>query len=890
MPQIDCFQQLDHNGRSYGYYSLQSAADALGINGLAQIPYSLRVILENMLRHQHEEGNSPDRIKAVFQGKGETYPYRPARVLLQDLLGIPLLIDFAAMRDTAKQGGIDPATVNPSIPVDFIIDHSLKVVHAGSAEARQQNEDIQFAQNDERFRFLRWCQQAFENLTVYPPDCGIMHQINIEHLARVVWLDETDNGPVLYPDTMIGTDSHTPMVNALGVVGWGVGGLDAEGAMLGLPLVYPVPDVIGIRLEGELREGVTATDLVLTITERLRAFGVVGKFVEFFGPGLNHLSLADRATISNMAPEYGATCVYFPVDQRTIDYLRMTGRDENHVELVEAYLRAQGLWRDDKNPAPVYASKITLDLGDVAPCIAGPRRPQDRVDLGKAPEAFHDIAQSYFGRPLTALKNRHTVQDRDHDLGDGDVVIAAITSCTNTSNPASLIAAGLLAKKAIAKGLQTKPWVKTSLAPGSKVVADYLQSANLQTPLDLLGFQIAGFGCTTCGGMSGPLADEIRDTIEANDLVASAVLSGNRNFEGRIHPHCRASYLASPPLVVAYALAGSLRCDLTTDSLGTDPEGNSVYLTDIWPTSNEINEAVRQHLKPEMFQRRYANILDGSEAWQALDGGNGLTFPWDEHSTYIRRPPYFDNTATAGNTGVEMAGLRPLVILGSSITTDHISPSSAILPDSAAGEYLMDRQTRENDFNSYGTRRGNFEVVARASFANIRLKNHMMGGQDGSFTKVMPEGETQRVFDAAEIYKQRDVGTIVIAGAEYGCGSSRDTAAKGPWLLGIRAVVAESFERIHRSNLVAMGILPLQFEEGTTTESLGLDGSETYALSADDMEPGVHMNANLTIHREEPPNTVIPVCVRLDTEEEVHHYRHGGILPRIYRRVAGDNL
>ncbi len=886
MPAFDCQDTLQHGGKSYRFHNIVKAARSVGVDGLSHLPYSIRILIENMLRHQGDDGCSVTEIEDLIHRRAKTYTYHPARVLLQDLLGIPLLIDFAAMRDAAAKDGVDPATVNPSIPVDFIIDHSLKIVHAGSDDARRRNEEIQFAQNDERFRFLRWCQQAFENLTVYPPDSGIMHQINIEHLTRVAFVEETDDGLLIYPDTMIGTDSHTPMVNALGVVGWGVGGLDAEGAMLGLPLAYPVPEVVGIRLDGNLQDGITATDLVLTITERLRQLGVVGKFVEFHGPGLDHLTLADRATISNMAPEYGATCVYFPVDSRTIEYLRMTGRDDSHVDLVEACFKAQGLLRDASAPTPEFDQDIMLDLSAVVPSIAGPRRPQDRVALDSVPAAFVEQAVNYFNRPPEDLDQRFSTPVRGNDLGDGDVVIAAITSCTNTSNPANVVAAGLLARNAIDKGLATKPWVKTSLAPGSRVVADYLEAADLQKPLDALGFQIAGYGCTTCGGMSGPIDDEIRDVIEGNDLVCAAVLSGNRNFEGRIHPNCRASYLASPPLVVAYALAGSLNINLTTDPIGTDKNGTPVFLSDIWPSNDEVQSAVRQYLKPEMFRKRYTTILDGSPAWQALVADAGLTYTWDQRSAYIRRPPYFDQVLTAGRNGIGMSGLRPLVILGDSITTDHISPSSAILPDSAAGHYLMERGTAEAEFNSYGTRRGNFEVVARASFANLRLRNQMMNGEVGSYTRVMPDNTSARIFDAAEIYQQRDEGMIVIAGSEYGCGSSRDTAAKGPWLLGVRAVLATSFERIHRSNLVGMGILPLEFCEGIDADTLNLKGTETYGVTANGEGLKPDMDATVNISREDGQRHKIPVRVRLDTEEEVRHYQHGGILPRIYRRVS----
>jgi len=884
MTASDGFTELRIAQRSYRYVSLERATER-GAPDLARLPFCLRVLVENMLRHPGTEGASREDVARLIAREPGSFAYRPARVLLQDLLGIPLLVDFAAMRDAALRDGLDPAQINPAVPTDFIIDHSLKVMHWGDAEARAKNESETFKQNLERFRFLRWAQQAFDNLRVVPPDSGIMHQINLEYLARVVWMDDGDTPPLLYPDTMIGTDSHTPMVNGLGVLGWGVGGLEAEAAMLGQPLIYSNPEVLGVRLSGTLAEGVTATDLVLTITQRLRQLGVVGKFVEFFGPALDALAVADRGTIANMAPEYGATCVYFPVDRHTLDYLRLTGRGDAHVAVVEGYCRAQGLWRDTDTPAPVFDQVLEFDLADVRPCLAGPRRPQDRVDLGDVPRSFASELAGDFARSEAQQAARHPVAGADYTLGDGDVVIAAITSCTNTSNPANLIAAGLLARRAVERGLNAKPWVKTSLAPGSKVVADYLNAAGLQPYLDALGFHVAGFGCTTCGGMSGPIAPEIGSVIEAQDLVCVAVLSGNRNFEGRIHPNCRASYLASPALVVAYALTGTLHTDLTRDPLGHDRDGTPVFLVDLWPDGEAIRAAVTANLSPEMFQRHNADILEGSAEWQHLDAGTGLFYPWQEDSTYIRRPPFFDTNGPDTDER-RLEGLRPLVILGDSITTDHITPSSTIFADSDAGRYLVERGTPENGFNSYGTRRGNFEVVARATFANRRLRNRMVPDRTGSFARVMPDNHITSVFDAARIYRERGEGLLIIAGNEYGCGSSRDTAAKGPWLIGVRGVLARGFERIHRSNLVGMGILPLQFQQGVSAESLNLDGSETFDLLDLDGDLDPSMTARVRIHAPQRDTHEITVLVRLETESEVDSYRAGGILPRIYGALA----
>ena len=881
----DTLRELSVDGCVGRYHSLARAA-AQGMAGLARAPFSIRVLVENMLRHPHAEGCDHESIARFAAREPGTFVFHPARVLLQDLLGAPLLVDLAAMRDAARRDGIPPERVNPVVPVDLVIDHSLNVAHWASADARARNEAVQFERNAERFRFLRWCQGAFRNLRVIPPDSGIMHQINIEHLARVVWRVEDGDTTLFHPDTMIGADSHTPMVNALGVIGWGVGGLDAHAVMLGAPLVYPTPAVLGVRLTGRLVAGVTATDLVLSVTERLRARGVVGKFVEFFGDGLETLSLADRATISNMTPEYGATCVCFPVDHRTIEYLRLTGRAPAQVRLVEAYMRTQGLWHEAGDTPPDFDEEIEFDLGAVRPCVAGPRRPQDRVDLAEVPERFARELAGYFGRGVAERERRNAVAGSDDTIGDGDVLIAAITSCTNTSNPANVIAAGLLARNACAAGLQTRPWVKTSFAPGSKVVASYLEAAGLQPHLDALGFQVAGFGCTTCGGMSGPIDARVGAVVDANATVGIAVLSGNRNFEGRIHPQCRASFLASPALVVAYAIAGRIGIDLLDEPLGHDAAGRAVRLADIWPADTEIEELVAAHVAATMFARCYDDLDRGSAAWQALDGGGGLTYAWEPGSTYLRRPPYFEGRAPGGALERGLQGMRPIVVLGDSITTDHISPSSAIPADSEAGRYLRERGVSEPEFNTFGTRRSNFEVVARASFANIRLRNRLAGDATGPLTRIMPEGRLATIYAAACEYTRRGDPLIVVAGKEYGCGSSRDTAAKGPWLIGVRAVLAESFERIHRSNLVGIGILPVEFTGGDDADALGIDGSETFDL----LDIGADRSrATLRVRRADGEVLELEVRVRLDTAAEIEAFRAGGALPWLYDRLAAGS-
>ncbi len=841
---------------------------------LGTLPYSLRVLFENALRR--EDRQSAEHI--VHRKVGEPVSFLPARILLQDLLGVPVMVDLSSMRDAAKAHGTAPERINPRLPVDLVIDHSLIPVHFGAHGAREKNEAIELEMNRERYRFLHWCQSSFSNVRIIPPGKGIMHQINIEFLARGYQIDDASG--VAYPDTVYGTDSHTPMVNGIGVVGWGVGGLEAEMAMLGRETSFPVPEVVGIKLVGARNPGITATDLVLTITERLRRLGVVGKFVEFCGDSLDELPAADRCTISNMAPEYGATCVYFPIDRQTIDYLSLSGRDAEHVAFVERCARAQGLWREPGSVVPEFDELIEIDLSAIVPSIAGPRRPQDRVALGNA----HENIEEEF--PLRPDSERYGVPEKDFDLGDGDIVIAAITSCTNTSNPAVVIGAALLARNALERGLTAKPWIKTSFAPGSQVVADYLKAAGLQQHLDALGFHIVGYGCTTCNGGSGPLAEPIASTIDEHDLTCAAVLSGNRNFAGRIHPHCRANYIMSPPLVVAYALAGSMRTDISSASLGTGHDGKEVYLKDIWPGDEEIAAIAANAVKSHLFADSYDKVLDGGSGWDALGTSAGTTYEWDEDSTYLRSAPYFDLGNEPPGPGRDLYGLRPLVMLGDSITTDHISPSGAILAASAAGAYLKARGVAPVDFNTFGTRRGNHEVAMRSAFANNRLQNEIIPGSEGSVTLLMPDREQMSVFEAASTYRDRDVGLIVIAGKEYGCGSSRDTAAKCVKLLGVRAVIAESYERIHRTNLVGMGILPLQFMNGEGRSSLGLTGEETFDILG--LEDGLRERCELTltIHYPDGRSHSTSVLARLDTPDDVSYVQAGGVLPFVLKTMV----
>ncbi|MDX1486198.1 MAG: aconitate hydratase AcnA [Alphaproteobacteria bacterium] len=878
---------LEVNGRSYAYYGLGEAGEG-GLGDISRLPVSLKILLENLLRHEDGRTVTADDIRAVAQWLDERksdreIAYMPARVLMQDLTGVPAVVDLAAMRQAMIDLGGDPKRINPLSPVDLVIDHSVMVDVYGNPNAASANVIREYERNQERYSFLRWGQEAFDNFRVVPPGAGICHQVNLEYLCKVVW----HNGEgVAYPDTLVGTDSHTTMVNGLAVLGWGVGGIEAEAVMLGQPMSMLIPEVVGFHLTGALKEGTTATDLVLTVVQMLREKGVVGKFVEFYGDGLDHLALADRATIANMAPEYGATCGYFPVDEETLSYMRFTGRDDDTIALTEAYAKAQGLWRLEGAEPPVFTDTLELDISTVEPSLAGPKRPQDRVLLSDAATAFDDALPDLLSGASPAAAE--SVEGMDHDLTHGDVVIAAITSCTNTSNPAVMLGAGLLARKAVAKGLTKKPWVKTSLAPGSQVVADYLEKAGLQEPLDKLGFNLVGFGCTTCIGNSGPLDDPITKAIDAGNLVAAAVVSSNRNFEGRVHPYVKANYLASPPLVVAYALAGSLKKNIVTDPLGKDGDGNDVYLRDIWPSNAEIAEAIKQSLTPEMFRQRYANVFEGDDRWKAVKTSNSLAYEWDEESTYCRLPPYFEGMGREPEPVTDIEGARLLALLGDSITTDHISPAGSFKVDSPAGEYLVRRQIGVQDFNSYGARRGNHEVMMRGTFANIRIRNEMAPGTEGGVTRHMPDGEEMSIFDAAMKYAEENVPLVVIAGKEYGTGSSRDWAAKGTRLLGVRAVITESFERIHRSNLVGMGVLPLVFPENVTRKSLELDGTETFDIIgiADGITPGMYLP--LTITRADGSTETIPLKCRIDTLNEVDYYLHGGILQYVLRDLLGS--
>jgi aconitate hydratase len=881
------FEPLSVAGTTYDIVSLPGAARTLGLAGFVRLPFCLRVLAENLLRNAARSGVDPALVAAMARGgRGMEVPFYPARVLLQDMLGVPALVDLAGLRDSVAAAGGDPLAVNPAIPVDFVIDHSLIADVAGSADAAQRNTALEFARNRERFAFLAWCQQAFRNFRVVPPDSGIVHQINFERLARVVWTDTRDGRTLAYPDTLVCNDSHTPMINGLGVLGWGVGGIEAEAAMLGRSLPLAVPEVVGVRVTGALPPGATATDLVLTITEQLRRHGVVGKFVEFFGAGLDSLSVSERATVANMAPEYGATCVYFPVDRRCVDYLAFSGRDAATVALVEAYARAQGLWHDANTPTPAFDAEVSVDLSRVVRCIAGPRRPQDRVPLEQAAARFRDEMPALARDGRSAPGRRVPLDGGQGTLGDGDVVIAAITSCTNTSNPANMVAAGLLARNAVARGLASKPWVKTSLAPGSRVVMGYLERAGLVEPLEALGFHLVGFGCTTCNGNSGPLAPAIEEAVKSAELVSVAVLSGNRNFEGRVHPHARAAYLASPALVVAYAIAGSLAIDLATEPLGTDRSGAPVTLQDLWPDGEEIERLVATHVTPGLYETSYATLFDGTPEWRALAGASGPLFPWAERSTFLRRPPFFDAVAPVPAAVADLVGMRPLAILGDSVSTDHLAPAGAIHPDSPAGRWLLAQGLARHELLNYGIRRGNHEIAMRATLASARLKNALVPGMEGNYTRVQPDGEVTSIYDAAERYRSRGVPLIVIAGREYGSGSSRDWAAKGPALVGVRAVAAESFERIHRSNLIGMGVLPLELPQGVGRDELGLDGTETFDVLGLADSGLVRATLTLVVHRTDGTTRSLEVACRIDTAEEATCYRHGGLLPLVFRELT----
>jgi aconitate hydratase len=876
---------LNVNGVDYNYFSL-AAAETAGQPGLSKLPFSLKILLENLLRFEDGDTVTTDDIKALTQWlkdkkSDREIAYRPARVLMQDFTGVPAVVDLAAMRDAIKKMGGDPERINPLSSVDLVIDHSVQVDKYGSHDALLINAQIEMQRNGERYEFLRWGQNAFENFRVVPPDTGICHQVNLEYLAKTVWVTEQDGVKTAYPDTLVGTDSHTTMINGLGVLGWGVGGIEAEAAMLGQPISMLIPEVIGMKLTGKLGEGLTATDLVLTVTNILRKKGVVGKFVEFYGPGLHDLPLADRATISNMAPEYGATCGFFPIDEITINYLRLTGRDEQTIALVEAYAKAQGMWHDKDSTDPIFTDTLALDLSTVEPSLAGPKRPQDRVSLPQISVEFDKLLAE---ANRSDEKNSAYATSAGYEMHHGDVVIAAITSCTNTSNPSVLMAAGLVAKKAVEKGLKLKPWVKSSLAPGSQVVTRYLEEANLQTYLNQVGFDLVGYGCTTCIGNSGPLPEPVANAVAKNDLVVSAVLSGNRNFEGRVHPQVKANWLASPPLVVAFALAGTTQIDFTKDPVSYDAAGKGVYLKDIWPTNSEVAHEVAK-VSSKMFSEQYADVFLGTEEWQSMKVTESQTYSWKSDSTYIQNPPFFDNMLAEPAPGHDIKNAYILALLGDSITTDHISPAGSIKADSPAGKYLLSKGVAVKDFNSLGARRGNHEVMMRGTFANIRIKNEMVPGVEGGFTKFIPTGETLSIYDAAMRYQAEKNAQVIIAGKEYGTGSSRDWAAKGPKLLGVNAVIAESFERIHRSNLIGMGILPLEFKNGMTRKTLNLTGSERVDILGltSKLTPGMTIKA--VIHRDDQSTTEVDLLCRIDTSNEVEYYRHGGILQYVLRSM-----
>jgi len=880
---------LTAGGKSYEYFSIPEAAKSIG--DVSRLPVSLKVLLENILRFENGTSYKVDDAKAIagWLAKGSStqeVPFKPARILMQDFTGVPGVVDLAAMRDGILRLGGKPEKVNPLIPVDLVIDHSVMVDVYGRADALQKNVDIEFERNGERYEFLRWGQEAFSNFRVVPPGTGICHQVNLEYLGQTVWTSDADGKQFAYPDTLYGTDSHTTMVNGLGILGWGVGGIEAEAAMLGQPIAMLIPDVIGFRLTGKLPEGATATDLVLTVTQMLRRKGVVGKFVEFFGSGLDTLPLPDRATIANMAPEYGATCGFFPVDQVALDYLHLSGRSTDRIALVEAYSKAQGMWRDASTPDPVFTDILELDMSTVQPSIAGPKRPQDRVLLKDASSAFRSELTKGLGVPANDTDKKVAVAGTNYEITHGDVVLAAITSCTNTSNPSVLVAAGLVARKARAKGLTVKPWVKTSLAPGSQVVTEYLDKSGLTADLDAMGFQTVGYGCTTCIGNSGPLSDAITDAIEDNNLVGVSVLSGNRNFEGRVHANIRANYLASPPLVVAYAILGTMNQDITTASLGNGSDGKPVYLKDIWPTNKEIADTLASSLSRDQFLKRYGDVFKGPKQWQAIKVDSGsATYGWSDASTYVKNPPYFEGITMEPAPVGDIMGAKVLALLGDSITTDHISPAGSIRKTSPAGEYFMERQVQQKDFNSYGARRGNHEVMMRGTFANIRIRNEMVPGTEGGYTKVAGSAEQLAIYDAAMRYKNQGVPLVIFGGKEYGTGSSRDWAAKGTYLLGVKAVVVESFERIHRSNLVGMGVLPLTFKEGTDRKSLNLTGDETIDfLGLDNISP--RMEVTMVIHRANGSTDKVPLLCRIDTIDEVAYYRHGGILQYVLRGMA----
>ncbi|MDH5722331.1 MAG: aconitate hydratase AcnA [Alphaproteobacteria bacterium] len=875
---------LTVDGKDYEYFSLKEAEKQIG--DVSRLPYTLKVLLENLLRFEDGQSVTTEDIKAIadwLKSKKSNHEiaYRPARVLMQDFTGVPAVVDLAAMREAMVSLGGDAQKINPLSPVDLVIDHSVMVDEFGTNKAFQANVEKEFERNGERYSFLRWGQDAFNNFRVVPPGTGICHQVNLEYLAQTVWMEEDENNPgsqVIYPDTLVGTDSHTTMVNGLAVLGWGVGGIEAEAAMLGQPVSMLIPEVVGFKLTGKMKEGTTATDLVLRVVEMLRGLGVVGKFVEFYGDGLDHLTLADQATIANMAPEYGATCGFFPIDEETLRYLRFTGRDDHRVNIVEAYAKEQGMWRDANTPDPVFTTTLELDLASIQPAISGPKRPQDRIALSKAASAFEELVPDH---------KSVAVEGTDYELENGDVVIAAITSCTNTSNPDVLVAAGLVAKKAHELGLTVKPWVKTSLAPGSQVVTDYLEKSGLQEHLDALGFNTVGYGCTTCIGNSGPLPAPIAKAVEDGDLNVTSVLSGNRNFEGRISPHVKSNYLASPPLVVAYAIAGSMRVDMYNDPIGQDKNGRDVYMKDIWPTNKEITDTVRDCLTSEMFLSRYADVFKGPKEWQAIGGAaSSQTYSWDAASTYVKNPPFFTGMSNDPAPVPDIIGAYALAILGDSVTTDHISPAGSIKADSPAGKYLQSKGVDPKDFNSYGSRRGNDEVMSRGTFANIRIKNEMLSNVEGGFTKHVPSGEQMSIYDAAVKYKAEGQPLVIIAGKEYGTGSSRDWAAKGTRLLGVKAVIAESFERIHRSNLIGMGVLPLQFTGAKNRKTLNLRGDERFNIKDISENLSPQKEITMTVNYADGSEQDIKLLCRIDTLDELEYFRNGGILHYVLRKIA----
>ena len=880
---FDSIDNLKISGKNYKFFSLKKA-EKNGLKGINKLPKSLKVLLENLLRFEDNKTVDKKQINALkdwlkSQSSKTEIAYRPSRVLLQDYTGIPAVADLAAMRDALKSKNKDPNKINPLSTVDLVIDHSVMVDNYANKDSFSKNVEREFNRNSERYSFLKWGQNAFNNFRVVPPGTGICHQVNLEYLSKVVWTIKTQNDTYAFPDTLVGTDSHTTMVNGLSVLGWGVGGIEAEAGMLGQPISMLIPEVIGFEIKGKMNEGTTATDLVLTIVEILRKKGVVGKFVEFFGDGLKNLTLADRATIANMAPEYGATCGFFPVDEETIKYLKFSGRDNHTIELVEKYSKEQGLW---SNNEIIFSDTVSLDLKSVVPSISGPKRPQDKVLLTQAASSFKKSFETNTGRKKEKIAK---VNNTDYELKDGNIVIAAITSCTNTSNPSVLIGAGLLAKKAIEKGLKVKPWVKTSLAPGSQVVTDYLEKAGLNKYLDELGFNLVGYGCTTCIGNSGPLNQNISDAIHKENLYAVSVLSGNRNFEGRINPDVKANYLASPPLVVAYAIAGSMQHDLYKEPLGKDKSGKDVFLKDIWPSNKEIEDLILTSISAEMFVSRYSNVSEGPKEWSSIRTVDSSIYNWEENSTYVKKPPFFENLPDKPEGFKKIKDARPLLILGDTVTTDHISPAGSIKKDSPTGEYFMKHQVQQKDFNSYGARRGNHEVMMRGTFGNIRIKNEMAPGTEGGFTTLQPDGKVMSVYEAAMEYKKRNNDLVVIAGKEYGTGSSRDWAAKGTKLLGIKAVLAESFERIHRSNLVGMGVLPLQFKEGFDRKKLNINGSEL--ITVIDIEKGIRPRAEITCEIKYKDGTIkkIQVLSRIDTENEIEYYKNGGILQYVLRNM-----